>query len=98
MPSLLASIGLFACTGGGGPWYRPPEFGDEPTDTVPAFYGRVPKNVVMISMDTFRKDHLDRYGGEGATPFLSALADAGVALDDHVQCSNWTFSSPKGRP
>ncbi|MEQ1505240.1 MAG: sulfatase-like hydrolase/transferase [Myxococcota bacterium] len=71
----------------------PPDYGTAETDTIPAFYGRVPKNVFMISMDTFRKDHLDRYGEVGKTPFLSAVADAGYAFDDHVQCSNWTYAS-----
>lgn len=93
MISALVPLGLLACSGGDDDWYRRPRFGDEPTDTFPQFYGRVPKNIVMISMDTFRKDHLDRYGAEGITPFLSAIAEGGVALDDHVQCSNWTYSS-----
>ncbi len=62
------------------------------TPTVPSFYVRVPNNVLMISMDTFRKDHLGRYGG-GFTPFLDELVEQGFALDDHQQCSNWTYAS-----
>lgn len=82
---------LAACTGS--TWPAPPDWGDETTDTFPQFYGRVPKNLLVISMDTFRKDHLDRYGDTHAAPFLSTLADAGVAMDDHLQCSNWTYAS-----
>lgn len=57
------------------------------------FRGRVPKNLIFLSIDTFRKDNLDRYGGHGTTPFLNRIADEGVTLDDHMQCSNWTFAS-----
>ena len=73
---------------------RPPrDYGSVPTDTFPQFYGSVPKNIVMISIDTFRRDHLDRYGSEQSSPFMTALAEAGVAADDHHQCSNWTYAS-----
>ena len=71
----------------------PPDPGTVPTDTLPQFYGHVPRNVVMISLDTFRKDKLTRYGGSGETPFLDALVADGFALDEHVQCSNWTFAA-----
>jgi arylsulfatase A-like enzyme len=85
---------LAACTGDSDK-QRPDPVDPEPTDTYPQFLGRVPKNIVMISIDTFRRDHLDRYadGSRERAPFLSALADEGVTLDDHVQCSNWTFAS-----
>jgi len=64
-----------------------------PTDTFPSFYGEVPKNVLMISIDTFRKDYMGRYDPSGdRTPTLTGLASSGVALDDHVTCSNWTFA------
>jgi choline-sulfatase len=84
----------FACSGSE-PQPPEPEPDLTPTDTFPQFLGKVPKNIVMISMDTFRRDHLDRYGdgSRQITPFLSTLADGGVALDDHVQCSNWTMAS-----
>ncbi|HHO49672.1 MAG TPA: hypothetical protein ENK18_02090 [Deltaproteobacteria bacterium] len=87
--SVLSSVG---CTS----WPErppPPKYGDTPTDTFPSFLGRVPRNIVMISIDTFRRDHLDRYGEPGVTPFLSTLAARGVALDDLIQCSNWTYAS-----
>lgn len=89
---VVAALTLFACSGSH-TYPSPPDWGDEPTDTFPQFYGRVPKNLLMISMDTFRKDHLDRYGDTHAAPFLSTIADHGVVMDDHLQCSNWTFAS-----
>ncbi|MEQ1568159.1 MAG: sulfatase-like hydrolase/transferase [Myxococcota bacterium] len=70
-----------------------PLYGTVPTDTVPAFYGWVPRNILMISIDTLRKDHLDRYGDTHAAPFLSWMADSGYALDQHAQCSDWTMAS-----
>src|SRR5687767_14193899 len=57
------------------------------------FYGRIPKNLIFLSIDTFRKDHIGRYGGPGLTPFLDRIAAEGVTLDDHMQCANWTFGS-----
>ncbi|MFT4624947.1 MAG: arylsulfatase [Myxococcota bacterium] len=64
--------------------------------------GTPPANVLMISIDTLRRDHLTRWGGPGLTPFLDSLIDESVVLDDHLQCSNWTFASMScttlGRP
>ena len=59
--------------------------------TLPVFLGDRPKNVLMISVDTFRRDHLDRYGDLGLTPFIDSVMNESLVLDDHVQCSNWTF-------
>src|SRR6476619_7621491 len=57
------------------------------------FYGRVPKNVIFLSMDTFRKDHLGHYSGRNLTPSVERPASVGVTLGDHMQCSTWTFGS-----
>jgi arylsulfatase A-like enzyme len=63
------------------------------TDTFPQFYGEVPTNILMISMDTFRRDNMGRYDPDfDSTPFLTGLAAGGVALDNHTTCSNWTFA------
>jgi arylsulfatase A-like enzyme len=51
------------------------------------------RNVLMISIDTLRRDHLGVYGGPVPTPTLDRLVQEGVALDDHAQCSSWTFHS-----
>lgn len=57
------------------------------------FVGDAPKNVLMISIDTFRRDHMDAYGDLGLTPFMGALAEQGVVAANHQQCSNWTWHS-----
>ena len=84
---IVAAACFAACAGDAG---SPPPV----TDTMPAFYGEVPSNVLMISMDTFRRDYLGRFDPSGVddTPFLTRLAAEGVSLDDHTTCSNWTFA------
>lgn len=63
-----------------------------PTDSFPSFYGEKPKNLLVISLDTYRKDHMARYGDtRNLTPFLDGIAANGLALDKHQSCSNWTF-------
>ncbi len=90
----VASL-LLACHGD--PDGRPP--GDTAPITPPdaadplVFDGPPPKNVLMISIDTFRRDHFDPYGDLELAPFLGRLATEGVHLDNHVQCSNWTWHS-----
>lgn len=57
----------------------------------PAFYGDRPKNLLVISIDTFRRDLMARHGGDPwNTPFLDAIAESGMSLDRHTTCSNWT--------
>ncbi len=80
-----------------------PEIEDTPLDPDPTqpkvgvgglqFYGEVPKNVIFLSIDTFRKDHVGVHGDLGLTPFLDSLAREGIVLNNHQQCSNWTFAS-----
>lgn len=64
-----------------------------PTDTFPSFYGEVPRNLLMVSMDTLRRDRMARYGGTGLLPFLDDKAATGVPLERHRSCSNWTMPS-----
>jgi arylsulfatase A-like enzyme len=89
---------LVACTGGSS-GDRPPG----PTDTDPtsppppepviAFDGEPPANVLILSLDTVRRDRVGRYGDFENTPFLDGLFASGVALDDHRSCSDWTAPS-----
>jgi arylsulfatase A-like enzyme len=56
---------------------------------------RVPGNVLMISIDTLRRDYIGRYdpSGVSVTPNIDRLLGEGVALDNHRSCSNWTYQS-----
>lgn len=58
-----------------------------------AFRGPRPRNLLMISIDTTRRDHFGDYGEEVLTPFFASWMNEGVRLDDHQQCSNWTYAS-----
>lgn len=89
---------LFACKE---PAPKPPE--EAPPKPVPSatappapsFDGPVPNNVVMISIDTLRRDVIGRYDPKqrGLSPFLDEIAASGVAFDAVTACSNWTIAS-----
>ncbi|MEZ4235227.1 MAG: sulfatase-like hydrolase/transferase [Myxococcota bacterium] len=59
------------------------------------FDGPRPKNLLMLSIDTTRRDHIAPYTPDGAvyTPFLTQKMAEGVRLDAHQQCSDWTYAS-----
>ena len=67
--------------------------GSEP-DGVGAFTftGVRPRNLLMISIDTTRRDMFTRYRSDaGPLPFLDGLMAEGVVLDHHASCSAWTL-------
>ncbi|MCA9718729.1 MAG: sulfatase-like hydrolase/transferase [Myxococcales bacterium] len=65
-----------------------------PTDTMPSFNGDVPRNLLVISIDTLRRDIFARYGGDPSLmPFLNETFAKGFTLDQHRSCSNWTYAS-----
>lgn len=66
----------------------------EKTETYPQFYGEVPKNILIVSIDTTRRDLFQRYGStEDDMPFFDRIAAEGVPADQHRSCSNWTMPS-----
>jgi len=51
-----------------------------------------PANVLFISIDTLRADHLSAWGYERATsPHIDALAAAGVLCEDAYSTTSWTL-------
>jgi arylsulfatase A-like enzyme len=71
---------------------------DADTDTSPpasalVFTGAAPRNLLIISVDTLRRDRVGNYASPPATPHLQARMDAGVVLDHHQSCSTWTYPS-----
>ena len=104
---LLAAIAATACTAPGTD--RNPDGTDttDPTDTSPTPTtattatvegldfgpGGAPRNLLVISVDTTRRDHLGRYDGSDTTPFLDGWLAQAVVLDDHRSCSSWTGPS-----
>jgi arylsulfatase A-like enzyme len=56
-------------------------------------YGRA-KGIVLVSIDTLRRDHVGAYGyRRPTTPRLDALAGGGLVADDAVSVSSWTLPS-----
>jgi arylsulfatase A-like enzyme len=54
-------------------------------------YGRA-RGVVLVSVDTLRRDHVGAYGyGRPTTPRLDALAREGLLAEDAVSTSSWTL-------
>jgi len=50
-----------------------------------------PTNLLVISVDTLRRDAMGAYTGDGDTPTLDGLAAEGVLLTHHRTCSSWTY-------
>ncbi len=75
------------------------ETGDttDTTDTQPRpaaqLAGDAPVNLLIISVDTFRRDHVGFHGGRDTTPVIDGLMAQGVVLADHAPCANWTYPS-----
>ena len=59
----------------------------EQADTIQA------DNLLLITVDTLRADHLGTYGAERPTPGLDALAREGVVFEDAWSASSWTLPS-----
>jgi arylsulfatase A-like enzyme len=53
---------------------------------------RAPPNLLLLSLDTLRADHLGCYGyPRGTSPHLDAVAAAGVLFEDVTSPSPWTL-------
>jgi hypothetical protein len=57
------------------------------------FDGPRPTNLLIVSLDTTRRDFIGRYAQNGNTPFLDSLLAEGVVLENHRSCSSWTGPS-----
>ncbi len=55
------------------------------------FHGDRPRNVLVLTLDTVRKDYLGRYGDHQDTPWLDDMMDRSVVLEEHRSCANWTI-------
>ncbi len=105
-----APVGVDTGTGGGGPGTAAgsdtggtegsgsggsgPDTAPEGEPSLLQFVGEPPRNVLMISIDTLRRDHIGRYAGDPTlSPNIDRLLEEGVVLDDHRSCSDWTLAS-----
>ncbi len=55
--------------------------------------GDRPVNLLVISLDTLRRDFVGYHSGRDITPTLDRLMSEGVVLDDHLLGANWTYPS-----
>jgi len=56
--------------------------------------GEAPTNLLVVSLDTTRRDRISRYAPDlDTTPTLDSFLEEAVVLDDHRSCSNWTTPS-----
>jgi arylsulfatase A-like enzyme len=57
-------------------------------------FGHAPRNLLVISLDTTRRDRVGFFDEDlTTTPNLDAAFADGVILEDHRSCSNWTSPS-----
>jgi arylsulfatase A-like enzyme len=69
---------------------------DEPpvgAESALQFDGEPPTNLIVISLDTTRRDYIGRFAGNDNTPNLDRVLAEGVSLDEHRSCSDWTAPS-----
>jgi arylsulfatase A-like enzyme len=58
----------------------------------PASPGRHAPNILLLSIDTLRADHLGAYGGSpGLTPHLDRFATEGIVFERAITSSPWTL-------
>lgn len=57
------------------------------------FVGDPPRNLLVVSVDTFRRDQVGYLSGLDTTPFFDTVMAQSVRLEDHRTCSNWTAPS-----
>lgn len=69
-----------------GPAQRTP--GQAPSDTA----GEKPLSIILVSIDTLRRDHVGFYGYErNTTPFLDQLAEKSLVFDNAYTAFSWTL-------
>jgi len=64
--------------------------GDTPA---PSKVAAAERDVLIITVDTLRRDALGAFGGTQDTPFLDDLAERSLVLNDHSSCAAWTLAS-----
>lgn len=92
----MVALGWLACTAGTATFSDGPteDSAGPPPPLAVTFDGLPPKNLIMLSIDTLRRDHVGRYDdGPSLTPFLDELSSGAFVLDDFLACSNWTVAS-----
>ena len=50
-------------------------------------------NLMIITIDTLRRDAVGRFSADRYSPFIDWFLESGVSLDRHRSCSDWTYAS-----
>ncbi len=95
----LVLVSLFALAGGLAalgqqqyPWDRQSVVGD--STTLEDAQSDTPPNIVLVVMDTTRRDHLGCYGHDGGlTPVVDKIAAEGTMYTQMIAPSSWTVPS-----
>jgi arylsulfatase A-like enzyme len=58
-----------------------------------AFEEDLPRNLLVVSVDTTRRDYLSYFSGDSVTPNLDRVLEESYVLANHRSCSNWTGPS-----
>ncbi len=69
------------------------ETGEPEPDGLPSLLqlSETPRNLLVLSVDTLRRDAVGAYTGGDDTPTLDGLMSAGVTFNAHRSCSSWTW-------
>jgi arylsulfatase A-like enzyme len=87
LPALLMGASVLSC----GPSTPPSPGPTHPPSSTPAPRIVAPARVVLVVIDTLRRDHLPMYGyAKDTAPYLSRLAREGVVFEHAVSTSAWT--------
>ncbi len=54
---------------------------------------RQPPNILLLMVDTLRRDYVDFKGNSGSTPNLAKLAESSIVYDDAISVAPWTGPS-----
>ncbi len=87
MSLLITAVGLLACTSGPDDTATGTETGIPVPDKVEL------ENLLLISIDTLRRDAIGHWGERSETDFLDGLLDQSYVLQEHRSCSNYTQSA-----
>jgi arylsulfatase A-like enzyme len=89
--AIAVLVGILV-TSGAGLWLNPGAIVASTTPVTPANPSR--PNVVLVTMDTVRADHVSLYGyARNTTPNLAALAESATVYSHPVAASNQTLTS-----
>ncbi len=93
------AAGMLACSDAPGSERLPPPGGAalSPDSAAQQRAGDQPLSIILVSIDTVRRDHVGFYGYErNTTPFLDKLAEKSLVFDNAYTTFSWTLVAHMG--